>query len=128
MHDFVWLSFNFCLFCSVSDGKSCFCVRKSISTSQRRAEHPFAGRNTQHLFQVFHVQLFQIYIYKCSQSRIVMSMGLSNEAEIMGQKASQLRQTTKLYFFVSFFVFISPSSLHWIIFLSFFSFLFSGVC
>ena len=37
----------FCLFCSVSDGKSCFSVRKSISTSERQAEHPFAGRNTQ---------------------------------------------------------------------------------
>ena len=33
------------LFCSVSDGKSCFSVRKSISTSKRHAEHPFAGRN-----------------------------------------------------------------------------------
>ena len=33
--------------CSVSDGKSCFSVRKSISTSKRRVEHPFAGRNTQ---------------------------------------------------------------------------------
>ena len=28
--------------------KSCFSVRKSISTSKRCAEHPFAGRNTQH--------------------------------------------------------------------------------
>ena len=37
----------FCLFCSVSDGKSCFSIRKSILTSKRRAEHPFAGRNTQ---------------------------------------------------------------------------------
>ena len=33
----------FCLFCSVSDEKSCFSVRKSIFTSERRAEHPFAG-------------------------------------------------------------------------------------
>ena len=38
---------NFFLFCSVSDGKSCFSVRKSISTSERRAEHPFANQNTQ---------------------------------------------------------------------------------
>ena len=36
-----------CLFCSVSDGKSCFSVRKSISTSKRHAEHPFASRNIQ---------------------------------------------------------------------------------
>ena len=27
--------------------KSCFRVKKLISTSQRRAEHPFAGQNTQ---------------------------------------------------------------------------------
>ena len=39
----------FCLFCPVSDGKCCFHVRKSILTSKRRAEHPFAGRNTQQL-------------------------------------------------------------------------------
>ena len=41
----------FCVFCSVSDGKvkSSFSVRKSISTSEQRAEHLFAGRNTQHL-------------------------------------------------------------------------------
>ena len=38
----------FCLFCSVSDRKSCFSVRKSISTSERRTEHPFAGQNSQH--------------------------------------------------------------------------------
>ena len=37
------------LICSVSDGKSCFSVRKSILTSKRRAEHPFAGQNTQHM-------------------------------------------------------------------------------
>ena len=49
LHDFERLSFNFCLFHSVSDGKSCFSIRKSISTSEWRAEHPFAGRNTQQL-------------------------------------------------------------------------------
>ena len=38
----------FCLFCSVSEGKSCFSIRKPISTSVQCAEHPFAGRNTQH--------------------------------------------------------------------------------
>ena len=37
----------FCLFCSVSDRKRCFSVRKSISTNERRAEHPFPGQNTQ---------------------------------------------------------------------------------
>ena len=42
----------FCLFCSVIDGKSCYSIRKSISTSERRAEHPFAGRNTQQLQQL----------------------------------------------------------------------------
>ena len=31
------------------DLKSCFRVKKMISTSERRAEHPFAGRNTQQL-------------------------------------------------------------------------------
>ena len=38
------------LFCSVSDIKSCFSVKKLISTSQWHAEHPFAGQNTQHTF------------------------------------------------------------------------------
>ena len=37
----------FYLFCSISDGKSCFSIRKSISTSEQHVEHPFAGRNTQ---------------------------------------------------------------------------------
>ena len=37
-----------CLFCSVSDRKSSFSVRKSILTSKRHAEHPFACQNTQH--------------------------------------------------------------------------------
>ena len=37
----------FCLFCCISDGKSCFSVRKSILTSKPHAEHPFAGWNTQ---------------------------------------------------------------------------------
>ena len=27
--------------------KSCFSVRKSISTNERHVEHPFAGQNTQ---------------------------------------------------------------------------------
>ena len=36
----------FCLFFSVNDGKSCFSIKKL--TSERRAEHLFAGRNTQH--------------------------------------------------------------------------------
>ena len=31
------------------DRKSCFSIKKMISTSNRHAEHPFAGRNTQHL-------------------------------------------------------------------------------
>ena len=36
---------TFCLFCSVSDRKSCFSIKKSILTSEWRAEHPFAGQN-----------------------------------------------------------------------------------
>ena len=28
--------------------KSCFSVKKFISTSKRHVKHPFAGRNTQH--------------------------------------------------------------------------------
>ena len=40
-----------CLFCSISDGKSCFSVRESIWTREWHAENPFAGRNTQHLSQ-----------------------------------------------------------------------------
>ena len=31
------------------DVKSCFSIKKLISISERRAEHPFAGRNTQHI-------------------------------------------------------------------------------
>ena len=38
---------NCVLFCSVSVGKSCFSLRKSILTSERRVEHLFAGLNTQ---------------------------------------------------------------------------------
>ena len=45
-----FLSFLFYLFCSVSDWKSCFSIKKMISTSERHAEHTFAGRNTQHRF------------------------------------------------------------------------------
>ena len=37
------------LFCSFSDGNNCFSIRKSILTSKRHAEHPFAGQNTQQL-------------------------------------------------------------------------------
>ena len=33
---------------SISDGKSCFSVKKLISTNERRAEHRLAGRNSQH--------------------------------------------------------------------------------
>ena len=45
-----WLkSFYFLFFCSVSVGKCCFSIRKSISTSERHAEHPFTGGNTQHI-------------------------------------------------------------------------------
>ena len=58
------LIFIFCLFCSVSDGKSCFIVRKSISTSKRCAEHPFAGQNTQHpLIQSCVIQITTVYKY-----------------------------------------------------------------
>ena len=39
----------FCLFCSASDGKSCFSIRKSILTREWCAEHPFAGQNTQQI-------------------------------------------------------------------------------
>ena len=31
------------------DGKSCCSIKKLISTSERHAEHPFAGQNTQHM-------------------------------------------------------------------------------
>ena len=33
--------------------KSCFSVKKLISTCERRAEHPFAGRNTQQAVELF---------------------------------------------------------------------------
>ena len=39
----------FWFFCSVSDGKSCFTFRKSISTSKLHAKHPFTGQNTQQI-------------------------------------------------------------------------------
>ena len=52
----------FCLFCSVSDGKGCFSIRKSISTSKRCVEHPFAGWNTQHT-RAFLPNNFTIQIY-----------------------------------------------------------------
>ena len=42
-----------CLFCSVSDRKSSFSVRKSILTSKRHAKHPFTGQNTQQLGHIW---------------------------------------------------------------------------
>ena len=39
------------LFCWVSDGKSCFSVRKPILTSERHTEHLFAGQNIQQSYQ-----------------------------------------------------------------------------
>ena len=51
LHVFVRLCFLFSLFSSVSDGKSCLSSKqKFISTSKRREEHLFAGRNTQHMY------------------------------------------------------------------------------
>ena len=49
---FVQLSFLFSLFCSVSDGKSFFSVKKIISTSKWHVEHPYAGGNTQQKLKV----------------------------------------------------------------------------
>ena len=43
------LCFLFSLFSSSNDGKSCFSVKKLISTSERCVEHPFAGQNTQQI-------------------------------------------------------------------------------
>ena len=40
---------SFSLFSSVCDGKSSFSAKKLISTSEWRAEHPFAGWNIQHI-------------------------------------------------------------------------------
>ena len=40
---------SFYTFTSNNDGKSCISIRKSISTSEQRAEHPLAGRSTQHV-------------------------------------------------------------------------------
>ena len=43
------------------DKKSCFSFKKNISTTEQRAEHPFAGWNTQHLHdaikKVTHVKM-----------------------------------------------------------------------
>ena len=38
--------FLFSFFSFVSDGKSCFSIKKLISTSEGSAEHPFAGYTT----------------------------------------------------------------------------------
>ena len=35
------------------DGKSCFSLKKMISTSEWRAEHPLAGQNTQQLIKLW---------------------------------------------------------------------------
>ena len=42
------LSQCFFLFLTEKDGKTCFSTEKFILTSKRCANHPFAGRNTQH--------------------------------------------------------------------------------
>ena len=61
----------FCLSCSVSDGKSCLSVRNTISTSERHAEHPFAGRNTQHLvFFVWNNQEASLFSIRFWQKRV----------------------------------------------------------
>ena len=49
---------------TVSDGKCCFSVRKSISTSEWCAEHPFPDRNTQHPLNRNVVSSFENYFGK----------------------------------------------------------------
>ena len=50
-------------------GKSCFSVKKQkqmISTSEQRAEHPFAGQNTQQTLLLLYKRLQNLDIYiKC---------------------------------------------------------------
>ena len=41
------------------DGKSCYSVKKMISTSEQRAEHLFTGQNTQQ-FGVLKTHLLEI--------------------------------------------------------------------
>ena len=63
LHVFVRPSFLFSLFCSVSVGKSCFSVKKFIWASKRRAEHPFAGQNTQQLISCY-LYIYSIFFFK----------------------------------------------------------------
>ena len=45
---FCYFLLHFIHFMTKKNVKNCFCVKKLISTSKWHAEHPFAGRNTQH--------------------------------------------------------------------------------
>ena len=42
-------------------------MRKSISTSERRAEHPFAGGNTQHVY-------CHVHFISCLQDRNIRTL------------------------------------------------------
>ena len=46
-------TFPFFPFVTEKDGKTCFNAKKNDFESERRAEHPFAGRNTQHKKDIF---------------------------------------------------------------------------
>ena len=46
---FALLSFSFFSIIDVKNGKTCFMQKQRIWTSKHCAEHPFAGRNTQHM-------------------------------------------------------------------------------
>ena len=44
------------------DGKSCFSVKNMILTSERRAEHPFAGSNTQQIMPREDFQMISFFL------------------------------------------------------------------
>ena len=50
---FFWLIFAFFTFMMEKHRKSCFSVKKMISTSEQHAKHPFVGQNTQHIWLNF---------------------------------------------------------------------------
>ena len=99
----------FCSFISISDGKSCFSVKKCISTSKRRAEHrslvkihnkkayydqraksaqhPNAGRNIQPSWVLATLDLIFFYLtFNCHQSILFLSLSLSlSLALLLGQ-------------------------------------------
>ena len=83
------------LFCSVSDRKSCFSVRKSISISQWCAEHPFADQNTQQDARLCIYWLWLNYSKFCAEVQSLVKLGIKvGRSFVPGLNASANRRNS----------------------------------